>query len=171
MHASDVSRGRQILRRFLALAEERLDYLTELYQTGRWERYFTQAELLDNVRDAKKAVAAWSLLVSTEALPNNRAVDLSWLDSPRPLPMRRPVMLDVEMPSLSPRFTERAAAPQAIASDVLPPPPEPIRIDVPMAAASPVPQTLAVPPTMPPWQDALDCALMAQRYPLLRQSA
>lgn len=170
MHASDISRGRQILRRFLALAEERLAYLTELYETGRWERYFTQAELLDNVRDAKKAVDAWTLLVSTEALPNNRPVDLSWLDSSRPLPPRRPVMLDVEMPGLPLQFAEPTAVAEAISSNIFPPTPEPIQIEVPMAI-SPVPSPLAVRPEMPPWQNALDYALMAQRYPLLRKSA
>ena len=170
MHASDVSRGRQILSRFLALAEERLSYLTELYETGRWQRYFTQTELIENVREAKTAVAAWSVLVSTEALPNNRPVDLSWLDSPRPLPPRRPVMRDVAMPDLAPSLALRLPdRPIAIAAEMLPPSPEPIIVEMPVAVAPPL-QPTAVSPTPPPWQHALDYALMEQRYPLLRKA-
>lgn len=167
MHASDVSRGRQILSRFLALAEERLAHLTELYESGRWERYFTQTELLDNVREAKTAVTAWTMLVSTEGLSNNRPVDLSWLDSSRPLPPRRHLVLDDETPSLSSRFAERRSAPEAFASDLLPPTPEPILVEVPVVTA---PQPVAAGPTLPPWQQALDYALMEKRYPLLRKA-
>ena len=209
MRAADISRGRQILARFLALAEERLAYLIGLYETGRWTRYFTQTELLDNVRDAKTAVDSWKLLVSTEALPSNRPVDLDWLNHGRPLPSRRHLLPDAAHPPLPSRVpepvpvlksaslksaslksasletaafkameTEAAAfkAPSAVA--------EPIRIKQPMTMAavrgaklpSPAPVIAVVPkpaaelPTPPAWQNALDFALMRERYPLLRKT-
>ncbi len=151
MRATDISRGRQILVRFLALAEERLAYLTGLYETGRWTRYFTQTELLDNVRDAKNAVDAWKLLVSTEALPNNRPVDLDWLNHGRPLPARQHLLPDVEHRQLSARFTEpmpepafqsatfqsatfQSKARETAALDLRPGVAEPIRTEKPMLA-------------------------------------
>ena len=174
MHASDVARGRQILTRFLLLAEERLAYLTELYETGRWARYFSEAALLENVRDAKAAVASWSLLVSTEALPNNRPVDLTWLDGPRPLPPRRPIAPYIETPQFSARFTDPGPRSNAVAGDLLPPTDAPIQIDVPVAAAPPEALPILEPPVLPPWQNALDYALdyalLEQRYSLLRKA-
>ena len=196
MRASDISRGRQILARFLALAEERLAYLTGLYETGRWTRYFTQAELLDNVRDAKNAVDAWTLLVSTEALPNNRPVDLNWLNHGRPLPARQHLLPDVEHLQLSARFTQPLPEPafetdtfepvayETAAFDPLPTVAEPIRIDKPMMAIPvriaavplPAPAVAAVlkpvieSPKPAAWQNSLDFALMRERYPLLRKT-
>lgn len=42
-----------------ALAEQRLAYLTELFESGRWRRFHTEADFLVNVRDAKAAVESW----------------------------------------------------------------------------------------------------------------
>ncbi len=182
MRASDISRGRQILTRFLALAEERLAHLTELYETGRWQRYFTQAELLQNVRDANKAVDAWTLLVSTEALPNNRPVDLGWLNHGRPLPLRQHLLPDIEHRQLSARFTAPAPAPdfEAVAFKPLPAVAEAIRIDrfpamaqiaaMPPATVAAAPKPAADPPKPAPWQNSLDFALMRERYPILHKA-
>ncbi|MDB5626920.1 MAG: hypothetical protein JWR73_2722 [Tardiphaga sp.] len=183
MRPSNISRGRQILSRFHDLAEERLAHLTELYETGRWQLYFTRAELLDNVRDAKSAVDTWKLLVSTEALPNNRPVDLAWLDNGRPLPPRRHLLPEVEPQRLSARFTEPSRALEtepmastAVASDLLPRVVAPIRIDgspVPMPTpvlVSPPSAPRADRPAPPPWQNALDFTLMRERYSLLRKT-
>ena len=41
---TDLARGRDLVARWCVLAEQRLDYLTELFETGRWRRY-TYAEL------------------------------------------------------------------------------------------------------------------------------
>lgn len=183
MRPSDISRGRQILSRFLALAEERLAHLTELYETGRWQLYFTRTELVENVRDAKTAVDAWKLLVSTEALPSNRPVDLDWLNTGRPLPPRRHLLPDLEPRRLSARFTEVSVAPEldevVVAADLMPPVAEPIRLDRPVAvpmpapvlvSPAPAPRAAAEPPKMPPWQNALDFTLMRERYSLLRKA-
>ncbi|MEW6643284.1 MAG: TIGR03809 family protein [Pseudomonadota bacterium] len=42
-----------------ALAEQRLAYLTELFESGRWRRFHTEADFLVNVREAKAAVDSW----------------------------------------------------------------------------------------------------------------
>lgn len=196
MRASDISRGRQILARFLALAEERLAYLTELYDSGRWTRYFTQTQLLENVRDARQAVDAWKLLVSTEALPNNRPVNLDWLDSSRPLPPRKPLMIhdDRARPSALP--AAMAPTPAMLQTPLPPMLPSLDRIDfrnglapiklktlspmpAPVAAAeakpatptaTPKPKPVPVTPKPAIWQNSLDFALMRERYPLLRQT-
>ncbi len=106
MRPGDISRGRQIISRFLTLAEERLDHLTELYETGRWQRYCTHDNFVENVRDTGTAVEAWKLLAPTETLPNNRNVSLAWLDYGPPLPPRRRLPPELEPPRLSARFYE-----------------------------------------------------------------
>jgi uncharacterized repeat protein (TIGR03809 family) len=42
-----------------ALAERRLAYLSDLYETGRWARFYTQAKFISTVREARAAVEAW----------------------------------------------------------------------------------------------------------------
>jgi uncharacterized repeat protein (TIGR03809 family) len=79
----DVAKGREIVARWCNLAEQRVEYLTELFETGRWRRFYGQQAFLENVREAKGAVEAWQALLSREALPDNRAIDLSWLGRPR----------------------------------------------------------------------------------------
>ncbi|MBI5318872.1 TIGR03809 family protein [Bradyrhizobium sp.] len=76
---TDVARGRDIVARWCGLAEQRLDYLTELYETGRWRRYHGERDFLENIREAKSAVEAWRGLLNCEATPDNWPVDLSWI--------------------------------------------------------------------------------------------
>ena len=42
----DKAGGRDILARGCLLAEQRLQYLTELFETGRWRRYHSEAAFL-----------------------------------------------------------------------------------------------------------------------------
>ncbi len=75
----DVARGRDVLVRWCNLAEQRLEYLTELFETGRWRRFHSEIAFLENIREAKSAVEIWRHLSTREASPDNNAVDLSWL--------------------------------------------------------------------------------------------
>lgn len=75
----DVAEGRDIVARWCALAERRLEYLTEMFETGRWRRYHSERAFLENIREAKAAVLAWRDLLSREASNDNRAIDMSWL--------------------------------------------------------------------------------------------
>jgi uncharacterized repeat protein (TIGR03809 family) len=49
LHA-DVARGRNVVARWCNLAERRLEYLTELFETGRWRRYHTERAFLENIQ-------------------------------------------------------------------------------------------------------------------------
>jgi uncharacterized repeat protein (TIGR03809 family) len=78
-HREDVVRSRDIFARWRALAERRLDYLTELYETGRWRRFYSEASFLENIKEAKTAVEIWHDLAVREASRDNIAVNVAWL--------------------------------------------------------------------------------------------
>lgn len=65
-HHTDVARGRIIVARWFALAERRLEHLTELFETGRWRRYHSEVSFLENLREAKAAVEIWRDLLQGE---------------------------------------------------------------------------------------------------------
>jgi uncharacterized repeat protein (TIGR03809 family) len=78
-HQLDVARGRDTVARWCALAEQRLEYLTELLETGRWRRFHSELAFLENIQEAKAAVGIWRDLSQREALRANSAVDIAWL--------------------------------------------------------------------------------------------
>src|SRR5882724_1418896 len=82
-HLVDVERGRKIVARWCNLAEQRLDYLTELFESGRWRRYHTELAFLENIQEAKAAVETWRDLLLREATPEHANIDLSWLGGAR----------------------------------------------------------------------------------------
>ena len=87
-HRLDVARGRDIVARWCALAEQRLEYLTELFETGRWRRYHSELAFLENIQEAKTAVETWHDLSTREAAFDNSAIDFSWLGHNGPLSSR-----------------------------------------------------------------------------------
>src|ERR1700710_2453786 len=105
---ADVIRGREIVRRWCVLAEQRLEHLTELFETGRWRRFHSETAFLENIREAKAAVETWRDLLTREASPDNSAIDMSWLSRvapPRqamPTPARRPALAPIAQPSPRP---------------------------------------------------------------------
>jgi len=70
-------------------AERRLEHLTELFESGRWRRYHTELEFLENIQEAKAAVETWRDLLSREASLENTAIDLAWLGRRRTTPLPR----------------------------------------------------------------------------------
>jgi len=84
---ADVARGRNIVARWCNLAERRLEHLTELFESGRWRRYHTEREFLENIQEAKAAVATWRDLLSREASLENTAIDMAWLGRRRTTPL------------------------------------------------------------------------------------
>src|SRR3954447_16224840 len=102
---SDVARGREIIERWCILAEQRLSHLTELFETGRWRRYHSEVEFLENIREAKSAVETWRLLLIRQA-SDNSAVDTSWLDRRKAVPPRRASILRDELRPALPRFLQ-----------------------------------------------------------------
>ena len=161
---TDVARGRDIVARWSALAEQRLDYLTELFETGRWRRYHSEREFLENIREAKSAVETWRGLLSAEATADNRPVDLSWIGRGSSVPPAKRVVPAEPTPAVAPQL---AALPVTPAASVVPamaePEPEPVLVLDPIETAdeSALDKTLAL---------TLDIVAMAERYPLLRNA-
>src|SRR5262245_165381 len=74
---SDVARGRDLLACWRELAEERLAYLTEMFESGRWRRYYSEYTFLENIKEAKNAVETWRAL-ATPSPVRNSIIELSW---------------------------------------------------------------------------------------------
>ncbi|MCA6125353.1 TIGR03809 family protein [Bradyrhizobium sp. WSM 1704] len=161
-HRTDVARGQEIVARWCNLAEQRLDHLTELFETGRWRRYHTEEAFLENIREARAAVEIWRELLSREASLDNSPIDLSWLGRgksklpPREIvsaPERRP-----ETAALAEAAMTAVAAALETAVDVLEEPPV-------VADAPPLDMPYRITP--PP---VLDLDSIQARYPLLRNT-
>ena len=153
-HSAAVS-GRQVVERWADLAERRLDYLTDLFETGRWRRFHTEVDFLDNIREAKVAVDRWRDMATQEATIDNQPVTWSWLDRPDGVPTSYEGRVLHEVPR-APRAVETPAILELVAlsdAPALQPPVEPVR-----AAAAPAPD----------WRRALDPDVLGERYPMLR---
>ncbi|MDB5501729.1 MAG: hypothetical protein JWR89_1631 [Tardiphaga sp.] len=142
-----------MVERWAALAESRLDYLTDLFESGRWRRFHTEADFLDNIQEAKAAVDRWRAMATQEATFGNMPVTWSWLDRPNGVPPYRGSVLHEEPRSAA------VAKPVAL-------------------AASPSLQPVAVAPHTPDvtrddldWKRALDPLVLGERYPMLRTAA
>ncbi|WP_244423189.1 TIGR03809 family protein [Bradyrhizobium sp. ORS 375] len=61
--------SRELAARWCALAERRLDHLTELFDSGRWRRYYTEQSFIEDLRHAKAAVQTWKALAAGEVEP------------------------------------------------------------------------------------------------------
>jgi uncharacterized repeat protein (TIGR03809 family) len=164
-HHVDVARGRDIVARWCNLAEQRLDYLTELFETGRWRRFHSEQEFLENIQEAKAAVEIWRNLEIREASLDNTAIDLSWLGRERsnlprsgytPAPIQRLQPLPVQIPA--------EPAPRDIPGDVLIALESVLADSAEAASVSDAPELdhLAPPP--------VDLDAIQQRYPLLRNA-
>ena len=159
---TDVARGREIVARWCSLAEARLEHLTELFESGRWRRYYSELAFLENIREAKAAVETWRDLLTREASLDNSAIDLSWLgrtrsgmsrgaEAPDRAPRLQPEMVEVSRPPAT-----GVAAVTAVIEEVL--------LEGTPAAAEDAPAVEDAP--MP----LLDLALMQKRYPLLHNA-
>jgi uncharacterized repeat protein (TIGR03809 family) len=169
---TDVARGRDIVARWCGLAEQRLDHLTELFESGRWRRYHSELDFLENIREAKSAVEIWRGILTAEATSDNRPVDLSWIGRRSSLP---PVRLEL------PAAPIPAIAPQPVKPLPELPVAPPVSVVPAIAEAEPEPEpapVLALDPVGTSEQSALDRTLaltrdivaMADRYPLLRNA-
>jgi len=56
--------GRDIAARWCALAEQRLEHLSEMFETGRWRRYHSELAFLENIQEAKRAVQTWRAIAT-----------------------------------------------------------------------------------------------------------
>ena len=156
-HQLDVAGSRDIVARWCALAERRLEYLTELFETGRWRRYHSELAFLENIQEAKAAVETWRDLSTREASRDNAAIDMSWLGrTTAALPRGERWRDQVQQPQ-----------PPAISAE---PPPSIISI-VPEADPVCSEETSAAPASDDASELTRDiAAAIAERYPLLHNA-
>lgn len=165
----DVARGREIVERWCVLAEQRLEYLTDLFETGRWRRFHSEADFLENIREAKQAVETWRMLVTQEASPNNAAINVKWLDRPRAIPPRRELQLRDQVRPSHAVAAIRLDASEVGAVTTSRSMEESVEGMSPaQRIAEQVIQQSPKPPIDNSWQHALDPATIQERYPLLR---
>jgi uncharacterized repeat protein (TIGR03809 family) len=70
---TDEAPHREVIARWCTLAERRLNYLIELFESGRWRRYYTEAALLEDITNAKSAVKMWRDLSTPHLVPDPAA--------------------------------------------------------------------------------------------------
>ena len=167
---ADVARGRNIVARWCNLAEQRLEHLTELFESGRWRRYHTELEFLENIQEAKAAVETWRDLLNREASLENTAIDLTWLGRRRTTPLPRDGGYRPPVVHLKPQPAPIVAPPIAVVP----------RREIPANVLVALESRLAVAHEAPSVSDApaldemplqpLDLDTMKQRYPLLRNA-
>jgi uncharacterized repeat protein (TIGR03809 family) len=176
-HRQDVARGRDIVARWCNLAEQRLDHLTELFESGRWRRYHSEAAFLENIREAKAAVETWRNLLTREASRENYALDISWLGR-----ARTTLPKDAQPRRVHPFSLQPGALTAEPVCSVVPIALDAFRVSSSEARSVPTVDAPAIEPDLPPVADmipepALDSASaltldiissIQERYPLLR---
>src|SRR4051812_34957047 len=110
---TDLAWGRDLVARGYGLAEQRLAYLTELFETGRWRRYYSENVFLENVDEAKAMLEIWRDLTRGKAPPDNSRNQILSLRRTR-LPSSLPIFSD----PFSSSPNEPATTPQAPISDL-----------------------------------------------------
>jgi uncharacterized repeat protein (TIGR03809 family) len=144
-HRNGAARTADVLGRWRQLAEQRLEHLTELFESGRWRRYYGELAFLENIREAKVAVETW------RGLSTPRAV-------------AEPV-IRVTWPSASAPQRARLAGPAPVIA------PEPKLSAAAEASVEPAIDFLALERALDvPDEQVLDLAAIHQRYPLLRNT-
>jgi uncharacterized repeat protein (TIGR03809 family) len=152
-HRKDAARDADVLGRWRTLAEQRLDYLTQLFESGRWRRFYGEVAFLENIREAKVAVETWRGLSSGRGA--KPVIRVTWPVQERQV---RPL---------------RAVEPVVVIA------PEPEPIELPLEdelfaaeeiAAEPVVDLLALERALGTAAEVLDQGSIDQRYPLLRNT-
>jgi len=72
-HRFDAAHDPAVAARWCTLAEQRLEYLTELFQNGRWRRYYSHTAFIENIKEAKAMVAYWRALSIPGHVPDEPA--------------------------------------------------------------------------------------------------
>ena len=61
-NSGNTEHGRNVVTRWRMLAERRLTYLVELYETGRWKLYYKEPDFLKVIQEARAALKTWEKL-------------------------------------------------------------------------------------------------------------
>lgn len=174
--------GRALAQRWCSLAESRLEYLTELFESGRWRRFYGEVEFLENIQEAKDTVDRWRTMVADETAAMRSALSGRVIyQAPRAIPQRAAAPRALT-PRAAPSLAVTALAPEPLLEVVAAPAMAPSEPDVVAVAADAGPELIpietllrrapprvaAVGPTDLDWQNALDPMVIGERYPMLR---
>jgi uncharacterized repeat protein (TIGR03809 family) len=151
--------GREIAARWCILAEQRLEHLSEMFETGRWRRYHSELAFLENIQEAKRAVQTWrALATGADVAEAAASVTPSFGWSPATMPRTAPRGPQAE--TVQPKTLPiKALQPEALQPKPLLPKAEHI-----------APKT-AVPVRLDPAPDALDEITEAPIAPLAQPAA
>ncbi|MGM4918831.1 TIGR03809 family protein [Tardiphaga sp. 813_E8_N1_3] len=160
--------GRPLAQRWCALAESRLEYLTELFESGRWRRFHSEAEFLDNIQEAKEAVERWRLMVEGETAAVRRVLSSEGViyRAPR-APEPRPAAV-VTPAVVAPVIAAPAVAPLQPDIEPVAEAASPVLIPIETLLRQAPPRQATVTPADLDWQKALDPLVISARYPMLR---
>ncbi len=167
-HRTDVAPRPEVIARWCTLAEQRLNYLTEMFESGRWRRFYTEAAFLENIKEAKFAVETWrglsnprqSISVTPELAQGVAAVELALSESAVPVAVRA---AEPDPVPIAPEPFELAADDDhAVEEAELAPADE--------TASEPVIDMLALEQALDVPDGAFDVTAIEQRYPLLRNA-
>jgi uncharacterized repeat protein (TIGR03809 family) len=167
-HRTDEPPRREVIARWCTLAEQRLNYLTEMFESGRWRRYYTEVAFLENIKEAKFAVDTWRGLstppqprpVTPELARGVAAVELALSESavPAPVQITEPDPVPIAPEPFELASDEEYAAEEAEVVSAEPAPSDPV-IDM-----------LALEQALDISDAAFDLTAIEQRYPLLRNA-
>ena len=161
---ADVACGRELAARWCNLAEKRVEYLTDLFETGRWRRFYSERAFLENIGEAKAAVETWRTLMTGAALPGKSTTGLTGLhDTRSPLPRHDEIL---------PAVQQFEAEPVPISIEPLREIPEDVLIALEnqLFAAEQAPLVTDAPDLDDMTMAPLDLDMMQKRYPLLRNA-
>jgi hypothetical protein len=148
-HRNDAARDADVIGRWRTLAEQRLDYLTQLFESGRWRRFYGEVAFLENIREAKIAVETWRGLSSARA--EEPVIRVTW-----PVP-ERTLRPPIEPPPvIAPELEPLAMEDEFLAVDD--------------ARAEPVVDLIALEQALGAVEEVLDQGSIERRYPLLRNT-
>jgi len=120
-HRQSTAVSRDIAARWCALAEQRLEHLSEMFETGRWRRYHSEIAFLENIQEAKRAVQTWrAIATGGDVAAAAASVTSAFGWSP------------ATMPRVFPREQAQAAQPQIVqpkAVHIAPETAVPVRLD------------------------------------------
>lgn len=141
-HQLDMACSRELSARWCALAERRLDHLTELFESGRWRRYHSERSFLENIQEAKAAVKTWRALARGERIVPDEtvasyvsfAVEPAALRCDVPTVTEPDVVLAPELPADSAYVDLDASEPVVAAEEIVLREPPPFRLRIDMAA-------------------------------------
>ena len=71
--SGDTERGQSVVTRWRALAERRLNYLMELYESGRWKVYYQEPDFLKAIQEARLALKTWEQLAPPDPVQDKAA--------------------------------------------------------------------------------------------------